>query len=110
MSEYSQVNWEKAQCRQEEIYPDLFYQIEEERSTKAYEFIDALRSICTSCPIWKDCLTYAMRNEDYGMWGGMTTQERISMRNPNQYPNQRIRALSTFRKHGISWADIKECL
>ena len=110
MSEYSQVNWDLAQCLQEEIYPDLFYQIEEERSQKAYEFINALRSVCLSCPIWKDCLTYAMRNEDYGMWGGMTTQERISMRNPNQYPNQKYRALSTFRKHGISWEQIKECL
>ena len=110
MSKYSEVKWEKAQCREEEIYPDLFYSIEEERSAKAYEYIDALRSVCLSCPIWKACLTYAMENENYGMWGGMTTQERISMRNPDQYPNQRYRALDTFRQYGITWTDIKECL
>ena len=110
MPKYSEVNWEDAECRRLEIYTDLFYDIEEQRSTDAYDHINSARAICASCPIWKDCLTYAFENEDYGMWGGMTTQERISLRSPNSYPNQRIRALSSFRKHGISWTQIQECL
>lgn len=108
--DYKKVDWDKAECRRLEIYTDLFYQVEEERSTNAYDHINALRAICVSCPIWKECLTYAFANEDYGMWGGMTSQERISMRLPLSYPNQRIRGLQSLKQHGITVQQIKECM
>lgn len=108
MPKYGEVNWEKANCK--EIYTDLFYRVEEERSVVAYDNINALRTVCAACPIWKDCLTYAMENEDYGMWGGMTSIERISITQPNKYPNQLSRALKSFEDLGISLDQIKECL
>lgn len=108
MPKYSQVDWEKAGCR--DVYTDLFYKVEEERSVVAYDYINALRSVCAACPLWKDCLTYAMEHEDYGMWGGMTSVERISITEPLKYPNQRRRALESFAKLGISLAQIEECL
>lgn len=108
MPKYSEVDWDKAGCT--DIYTDLFYQVEEERSTQAYDFINALRTTCAACPIWKDCLSYAMENEQYGMWGGMTSQERASITDPFKYPNQRIRALRSLAQLGISLEQIKECL
>ena len=51
-----------------------------------------------------------MQYEQYGVWGGMTSQERISMRNPEKYPNQRERALDAFSKLGITYREIKECV
>jgi WhiB family redox-sensing transcriptional regulator len=32
--------------------------------------------ICKQCPIIKQCLNYALRNEGFGIWGGMTERER----------------------------------
>ena len=110
MSKYSEVDWEKAQCKELEIDTNLFYTIEEERSVVAYDYINSLRSICASCPIWKECLTYAMENENYGMWGGLTSVERISMTQPLKYPNQRVRAISSMKGLGISLEQIMECV
>lgn len=37
--------------------------------------------ICLSCPIRSECLEWAMRTDDrFGVWGGMTAQERRKLR------------------------------
>lgn len=108
MPKYSEVDWDSAECR--DIYTDLFYRVEEERNALAYLNINALRSICARCPIWKACLTYALENEQYGVWGGLTSIERQAVKNPEKYPQQRQRALKDLRNVGISHAQIKECL
>lgn len=109
MPQYDEVDWLKAACR-DSIYTDAFYSVEEERNRLAYEYINALRQICLACPIWKECLTYAMENEDYGVWGGLTSVERYSFKNPKKYPNQNRRALFAFQEAGIDYAQIMECV
>ena len=109
MPQYNEINWEKAACK-DSVYTDIFYNVEEERSIIAYEYINALRTICLACPIWKTCLTYAMEHEDYGVWGGMTSIERYSFHNPKKYPNQQRRALFAFEEVGISLNEIMECV
>ena len=109
MPQYDQVKWEKAACR-DFIYTDLFYTVEEQRSILQYEYINALRSICAQCPIWAECLKYAMENESYGVWGGMTSVERTSLRDPKKYPNQRARAVAELNRYGISYEQIMECM
>jgi len=46
-------------------------------------FADHVRSVvkkakqlCGSCPVKQECLEYALRNNDDGVWGGMTANER----------------------------------
>lgn len=35
------------------------------------------KDICTACPVIDDCLDWALTNkEPYGVWGGLTAQER----------------------------------
>jgi hypothetical protein len=35
------------------------------------------KTLCRTCPVQKECLIYALAsNEQYGVWGGMTTAER----------------------------------
>lgn len=109
MSEYDEVNWEEAACR-DFIYTDLFYTVEEQRSILQYEYINALRSVCARCPIWAECLKYAMKNEIYGVWGGMTSVERTALRDPKRYPNQRDRAIAELERYGISYEQITECM
>jgi predicted RecB family nuclease len=109
LPQYSEVDWEQAECKRLELHTDLFYDIEEQRSVDAYDHINSVRSVCLSCPIWKDCLTYAFQHENYGMWGGMTSQERASIDQPLKYPNQRIRGLQALRENGITIEQIREC-
>ncbi len=108
MSEYREVDWEAAECR--DLYTDLFYSVEEERNASAYNNINALRSVCSRCPIWKACLTYAFENESYGVWGGLTSVERQAFRHPEKYPQQRQRALKALIETGITLTQIRECL
>jgi hypothetical protein len=110
LPKYDEINWDNAECKALAIPTDLFYSVEEERSIMQYEYINSLRSICTACPLWKACLTYAFEHEDYGVWGGLTSVERVSMQNYEKYPNQRSRALHSMNKFGITFLEIKECI
>jgi WhiB family redox-sensing transcriptional regulator len=109
MPKYGEIDWDEAACKGS-IYTDLFYTVEEQRSILQYEYINALRSVCARCPLWRTCLTYAMEHEDYGVWGGMTSVERVAMRDPNRYPNQRLRAIEELALYGITYEQIVECM
>jgi WhiB family redox-sensing transcriptional regulator len=109
MPEYNEVKWQQAAC-QGTAYTDLFYLIEEQRSLMQYQYINALRSICARCPIWADCLKYAMEHESYGVWGGLTSVERVALKDKRRYPNQRDRAIIDLAQYGITYEQIKECI
>lgn len=50
--------------------PDLFFAV------GAREHKDA-KKICRTCPVRRDCLSYAMDVPvDHGIWGGLTERER----------------------------------
>lgn len=34
------------------------------------------KAICFRCPVKADCLEFAIENEYFGIWGGMSTKER----------------------------------
>jgi WhiB family redox-sensing transcriptional regulator len=39
------------------------------------------KKLCQTCPVIKECLTYALVNqEQFGIWGGMSPRERMAMR------------------------------
>lgn len=106
MPKYTEVDWEKAECLGMDT--DLFYRIEEERNSTAYQYINAVRSICGRCPIQMDCLSYAFGNENFGVWGGLTSLERRSMYEPDKYPIQLKRALQSLKMYGITQSEVKE--
>ncbi|MFE6738656.1 WhiB family transcriptional regulator [Streptomyces tubercidicus] len=62
---------ESAMCAQtdpERFYPEL-------GGTAA-----AARKVCAQCVVRAECLDYALRNNElYGVWGGLTRQERRRM-------------------------------
>lgn len=39
-----------------------------------------LKRICNACPVINECLSYAVRHEHHGFWGGMTSGERRQYR------------------------------
>lgn len=68
--------WERAACRgphQEIFFPPA---VSETRRAKRRREARA-KEICSTCPIVADCLAVALdRNEQHGIWGGMTEKER----------------------------------
>lgn len=54
--------------------PELFFA---ERPGEVY--LDA-RRLCMSCPVIRECATYAIKWEYDGFFGGMTPRERMKLR------------------------------
>lgn len=43
--------------------------------------INAAKAICAGCPVFDDCLSYALEtNQSEGIWGGRTPRERRKLR------------------------------
>lgn len=42
--------------------------------------LSEIRALCSHCPVWEECLTYAMANDVIGVWGGTTYAQRRAVR------------------------------
>lgn len=57
--------------------PDLFYFLDYERGNARRERANAAKNICDDCPVREICRETAMATgEEYGIWGGLTPEER----------------------------------
>lgn len=72
---YDDVDWEQAACRG--IGSDMFF-IDDNNVARTY--MPTIRRICSGCPILSDCAEYAIWNEMFGVWAGMTRDERRLVR------------------------------
>ena len=55
--------------------PELFFPVSS--SGPAVEQIARAKEICERCPVRRQCLAFALRTRQiYGLWGGLTEQER----------------------------------
>ena len=43
------------------------------------ELYEVQMSMCGVCPVQKECLDFAIRNNEYGVWGGKTEKEREAL-------------------------------
>ena len=71
---YEQVPWEAAACKG--ILTDLFFLEQNE----ARILNPMLKGICHGCPIYAECMEYAVENEQQGFWAGLTAKERRRLR------------------------------
>ena len=59
--------------------PDLFFQ-----ENIGGDFVEnqlAAKALCATCPVVKECLAFALKHDEpYGIWGGMTHQERKALK------------------------------
>jgi WhiB family redox-sensing transcriptional regulator len=72
---------QKALCTKRHIdlwYPPLDTDVPERYYTIA-------REVCKRCPVWRECLDEGIE-ERWGMWGGLTPQERTALNNPSPRP------------------------
>jgi WhiB family transcriptional regulator, redox-sensing transcriptional regulator len=55
--------------------PELFFPVSD--SGKSLEQAAEARAICAGCAVRRECLAFALRTQQaYGIWGGLTEQER----------------------------------
>jgi len=70
--------WEwqyQGSCRR--VDPAVFFHPEGERGPARRRRDDAAKAICAGCPVVQECREHALTvREPYGVWGGMTEQER----------------------------------
>lgn len=62
-------------CR--EVGVELFFP--EEKGSGSETYVMA-RKICANCVVRNECLEWAIRHEDHGMWGGTSPTERRKLR------------------------------
>lgn len=75
----NELDMDKAACKTAD--PEIFFVDGNDRET-----IAEAKSYCGICPIVLQCLTYAMKNNEQGIWGGTTMSERLRVRNnPRAY-------------------------
>ena len=59
--------------------PDLFFPVG--TTGPAIEQIENAKAVCRACDVQKDCLDYALvTNQDSGIWGGTSEEERRALR------------------------------
>ena len=56
----------------------------------------AAKRICMSCPVRVACLEFALESrQDFGVWGGLTEEERRSLRRSRQRRARRLAAATS---------------
>ncbi|MFD3330480.1 WhiB family transcriptional regulator [Streptomyces sp. NPDC058701] len=68
--DYTQVWRPNAACAGPGIDPELFHEHGGDGA------VARAKAICHTCPIMDACLTFGLRNENSGIWGGLTAHER----------------------------------
>jgi len=96
--DYTEVNWSKAACKG--LPTDFFYKIEDRGVSKVLD-VDVFRFTCAPCPIWRQCLGYATHHELYGVWGGMTSEERATLLRKER-SSVKDKVFKDFEKYGIT--------
>ncbi len=67
-----------ARCRT--LGSNLFFHPEGERGDARVERDIAAQGVCARCPVIAECAAHALNvREPYGVWGGMTEEDREAM-------------------------------
>ena len=72
--------------------PEIFFPMDIDMGfgmvTAKYQNLESAKKVCQECPLIRECLEYALKNNELGVWGGTTEHERklIRKRNYRRYP------------------------
>lgn len=71
-----QLNPDLARCATSKVDPDIFFMDDKDEPNYDATKTRLALAICGQCPIQKQCLQFAIKEEMDGVWGGTTTRER----------------------------------
>ena len=88
----AQYGWRRdAICRDTD--PDLFFPVG--TTGHALVQIERAKQVCGECPVQRDCLEYALEtNQDSGVWGGHSEEERRAIRRQRAAAERAARQLT----------------
>lgn len=72
----TKARWDRAACvdaDSEDFFPTL-----RRDSVTEMEATERALAVCAVCEIREQCLDYAMRHGEHGIWGGLTEEQRRS--------------------------------
>ncbi|MFG2823971.1 WhiB family transcriptional regulator [Kitasatospora sp. NPDC048365] len=86
---HQEWDWQlRAACRSEDA--QLFFHPSGERGQAHDDREAAAKRICATCPVRTRCLEHALTvREPYGVWGGLTEDERRALRGRRVGPRLR---------------------
>jgi WhiB family redox-sensing transcriptional regulator len=62
--------------------PEMFFHPDGERGPRRRARINAAKAVCATCPVLQKCRSHALAsNEAFGIWGGLTEEERQEIQN-----------------------------
>jgi len=64
----------EAACRAPEVNPDDFFM--EPDQPNFVNITRAAKAVCKTCPYMAECLAYALENNQPGVWGGTSGNDR----------------------------------
>lgn len=66
------------------VDPELFFPQETEYINGSiryvYKNLAAAKKVCEPCPLKMQCLEFALKNGEFGIWGGTTEEQRRNLR------------------------------
>lgn len=87
------MDWRhRALCRDED--PELFFPVG--NSGPALLQIEQAKAVCARCPVREQCLEFALATgQDAGVWGGLSEDERRSLKRRRARARARNRSLAS---------------
>jgi WhiB family redox-sensing transcriptional regulator len=71
--------------------PEMFFHPEGERGPSRRRRAERAVAICQECPVLQRCRNHALRHrEPYGVWGGMTEEERQAVLARGDYTGEEL--------------------
>lgn len=63
------------------VDPELFFPVGSVKAGPGLEQANKAKAVCQKCDVIDECLTYALEhNQDSGIWGGQTEDERRAIK------------------------------
>jgi WhiB family redox-sensing transcriptional regulator len=69
--------------------PEQFFADSEEPGS--IKTTNKAKKVCIGCPYIEECLAWALDNNEYGVWGGTTKNERRRLKRAIRVPNPVVR-------------------
>lgn len=78
---YPPTDWKREAACRDHPNADIFFTEPSAGASRnvLLDYRDALE-LCASCPVRDDCLDYALRLDLEGIWGGLTTSARRTIK------------------------------
>lgn len=75
-------SWKRrGKCRTSKIATDMFFTPDEDDDKRQERsLIHVVAPVCGECPVSGNCLDWAMKMNEQGIWGGTTTEERRTLK------------------------------